>query len=587
MMRSMEECNDANDPSPVNNNSASVQTGSTHDGSTATPCAGHGITTTKQQPDIDDSIEVCAVISTTVRDDVCETYAEKWNRWKIVTLYLVTITILFADMNLLAPNLSIIADEFGMDDEERDVKLGGLIALGFFFVGAPISFIVGWLADSRNRSPLFAACVALGEFGCFMVTFVESYWQLYLCRVMTGASIGGAIPVIYSVLGDMYPAKQRAAIAAVITTGTGLGMGVGQAMVGSMDSWRLPFLIVSIPGLICSVLLLYVKDPKRGAKEAAVLDMRRHHRQVAVPSTLSESERRGGTGNNLESRRRLENCGMEYHVSVSASSPWKLDRIEVEPEAVEVDEVVDDAHVNGEEPATRGVSCKSTLELMKIPSVLLTVLQAAPGALPFGFCATFFNDFLQEQRGMTKQEATGVLLTFGVGNAIGVIIGGFLGHFTYKRDVRGPPFVMGISLILGCIPFYFLLNNVDENASTGVVAGITILSGMLVVIPVPLERSILTNVCLPKSRGRANAIVGIVDDLGKGLGPALVSLLITSFDRQTAFNISLLGWIIGGLLSLAIMLFIAKDEESVQQQIREKLARADIECPSGIEDISL
>lgn len=105
----------------------------------------------------------------------------------------------------------------------------------------------------------------------------------------------------------------------------------------------------------------------------------------------------------------------------------------------------------------------------------------------------------------------------------------------------------------------------------------TIISGMLVVIPVPLERAILTNVCLPQLRGRANAFVSIVDDLGKGLGPALVSLLITSSDRQTAFNISLIGWIVGGLLSLAIMIFVAKDEESVQHELRERLAQTDLE----------
>lgn len=63
------------------------------------------------------------------------------------------------------------------------------------------------------------------------------------------------------------------------------------------------------------------------------------------------------------------------------------------------------------------------------------------------------------------QDATKVLAVFGAGNAVGVIIAGFLGHFAYNRDVRGPPLIMGISLILGCIPFYFLINNVDENAS--------------------------------------------------------------------------------------------------------------------------
>ena len=111
-----------------------------------------------------------------------ESSSEKWKRRKIVTLYFITISILHADMSLLAPNLSIIADEFGMDDDTRDVYLGGMIALGFFFVGAPVSFLVGWLADSMNRTPLFAATVFFGELGCLLTTFVQNYWQLYVCR---------------------------------------------------------------------------------------------------------------------------------------------------------------------------------------------------------------------------------------------------------------------------------------------------------------------------------------------------------------------------------------------------------------------
>lgn len=190
--------------------------------------------------------------------------------------------------------------------------------------------------------------------------------------------------------------------------------------------------------------------------------------------------------------------------------------------------------------------------------------------MSFAVYRSLSNLYRLQQRGMTKQEATGVLLTFGVGNAIGVILSGCLGHFAYKKDVRAPPLVMGSALILGCIPFYFLVNYVQGN-DVGLASALTVLSGILVVVPVPLERSILTNVCLPTLRGRANAIVSIADDLGKGLGPALVSLLITSFDRQTAFNISLIGWIIGGVLSLSMIFFVAQDEDRVQQQLREQM----------------
>ena len=288
----------------------------------------------------------------------------------IVRLYFITITVLFMDMNLMAPNLTTIAEEFGMSDDERDVKLGGLIALGFFFVGAPVSFLVGWLADSVNRSPLFAATVLVGELGCLGSAFVNSFPQLYVCRVLTGISVGGALPVIYSVLGDLYPANKRSAISAVVTTGTGIGSGIGQIIAGSMTSWRLPFIIVAVPGLICSVLLLGIEDPERGANEAAVIERQQ--------SAHSQTE---------EAASHTDICTLE---SVAEDAEDQGGELEIDHMAqVEAEDRSHDA-----KPIC--VSCKGTIELMKIPTVVLVILQAAPGALPFGFVATFLNDFLQE-----------------------------------------------------------------------------------------------------------------------------------------------------------------------------------------------
>jgi len=70
----------------------------------------------------------------------------------------------------------------------------------------------------------------------------------------------GAIPVIYSVLGDLFPSKQRVAIAAIVTTGTGIGTGLGQVLAGFTASWRTPFILVSIPGLLCSFFMLFIED---------------------------------------------------------------------------------------------------------------------------------------------------------------------------------------------------------------------------------------------------------------------------------------------------------------------------------------
>ena len=132
---------------------------------------------------------------------------------------------LFADQNLLSPNLSAIADEFEFDDIERDYKLGGDIAIAFFMVGFPSSYIVGCLADVVTRRSLLFLCVILiGEGACFATYFVTTYTQLYWCRALTGCSVGGALPLIYSVLGDFYEPKERGWVSGAISMGCGIGI---------------------------------------------------------------------------------------------------------------------------------------------------------------------------------------------------------------------------------------------------------------------------------------------------------------------------------------------------------------------------
>ena len=62
-----------------------------------------------------------------------------------------------------------------------------------------------------------------------MLTYwVTTYNQLFWLRVMTGVAIGGAMPLMYSVFGDMFPADQRSVVSSLIQVSTGVGQGVGQ-----------------------------------------------------------------------------------------------------------------------------------------------------------------------------------------------------------------------------------------------------------------------------------------------------------------------------------------------------------------------
>ena len=46
---------------------------------------------------------------------------------------------------------------------------------------------------------------------------------------------------------------------------------------------------------------------------------------------------------------------------------------------------------------------------------------------------TYLNDYLAQNRGLSVQSATGMLLALGLGGGVGVMGGGFLGQWLYNR----------------------------------------------------------------------------------------------------------------------------------------------------------
>lgn len=57
------------------------------------------------------------------------------------------------------------------------------------------------------------------------------------------------------------------------------------------------------------------------------------------------------------------------------------------------------------------------------------------------------------------------------------------------------------------------------------------------------------------------------DDLGKGLGPALVAAVISWAGRKAAFNMAICGWIPCGALMIAAGWFVNADEAAMQQRL--------------------
>lgn len=59
-------------------------------------------------------------------------------------------------------------------------------------------------------------------------------------------------------------------------------------------------------------------------------------------------------------------------------------------------------------------------------------VQGLFGCLPWGVMQTYINDYLHQQKGLSVELATTVILAFGVGCAVGVIAGGAAGQALYN-----------------------------------------------------------------------------------------------------------------------------------------------------------
>ena len=483
-------------------------------------------------------------------------------RWYAVALLTVTSAFLYADQNLLSPNLSAVAEEFGFDDREKDLYLGGYLQLAFFVVGAPASLIIGWLADKTPRVRLLAVVVAIGEAPCLGTFWVETYWQLFATRALTGVAVGGCLPLLFSVCGDLFPANERAYVATVLTVATGAGIALGQIMAGTVGpafGWRVPFLLAAAPAILLAlVAYLTIEEPERGAMEQAVLERARARhveknteRDTGIRSPSGTTARPIAVGSATTPPRDARDARVGAAAAVPFAYAAKIDLAKLRRQ-------------------------------LRVPSNALILAQGLPGTVPWGMLNAYFVDYLHAQKGLAVEEGTLAVTLFGLGAVVGTVAGGAYGQRVYNR--AGPAgggkavaTLMGVTTALGSAPGYFFLNVDTYGPGNVFLYGACLVGGVLCAVTPPNVRAALLNVNPPETRGTMFAFYAQVDDVGKGGGPAVVAALIVAYGRVAAFNVAVSGWLVCGAILLALRRHIDADVERARLAVAEEVRREDRE----------
>ena len=190
----------------------------------------------------------------------------------LLILMAFSMVVLNADSQVMAPMLTSIEAEFGVDD----AGIGVMMAL-FTVVGAIVSLLWGYYADKASRKKLFVFSVAIGELPCALTALAPNWEIFFILRMLTGIGVGAAFPLVFSILGDIYDEKERPMSSAVLSTAFGLGNIVGPLIggfVGQSTGWRLPFVLAAAPNVpLLLAFWFLVPEPRAAASEEATREL--------------------------------------------------------------------------------------------------------------------------------------------------------------------------------------------------------------------------------------------------------------------------------------------------------------------------
>jgi MFS family permease len=189
----------------------------------------------------------------------------------VVAVLMLISTLKVADRELLAPLYEPVSEELGLNDLQFGViRSATNVAL---ILGA---ILFGILADRWRRRDV----VALGVLCWSAITWgtgrVQSFLGLLLARASMTFFEAAFSSAAYPMVSDMVPRRSRGVVMGFLGATFAVGTVVALVVVALMGTanWRSPFIYFGIPGVVLGVIvLLFVREPARGAAEDEVLDV--------------------------------------------------------------------------------------------------------------------------------------------------------------------------------------------------------------------------------------------------------------------------------------------------------------------------
>ncbi|WNG20371.1 MFS transporter [Cystobacter fuscus] len=172
----------------------------------------------------------------------------------------------FFDRTIPAIVIEPLRKEYGLSDLQV-----GLLSAAFTLVYAVAGIPLGRLADTGARRKVLGWGLVVWSAFTGLNALAWSYASFFLLRMGVGVGEASYAPAASSLISDLYPANRRARATGLYMLGLPLGVMLAFFTVGGMvtafGSWRAPFVIAAVPGVVLAFALFRIREPTRGASE--------------------------------------------------------------------------------------------------------------------------------------------------------------------------------------------------------------------------------------------------------------------------------------------------------------------------------
>lgn len=375
----------------------------------------------------------------------------------------------------------------------------GLIAAVAALAGAVGTVPVGVLTDRMNRTGLLTASIVVWSAAMVASALVPSFLWLLLTRVALGAVTATAGPTVASLIGDFFPARERARIWGLILTGELVGAGVGIVVSGDLASlsWRYGFAWLAIPGLLLAAAIWkLLVEPARGGQSQ--LEPGADELISAEEVELSDEPGQGDVEQPLEEEQEL------------AHRTARERNLAPHPELVLHEDPID-------MPLWAAVRY-----VLRVRTNAVLIVATALGYLFFAGVQTFAVLLLRSRYGVSQSAATSLLILIGVGAVAGVVMAGRIADRLLRRGWLNVRVVAGAIAYIAAAAIF-----VPALASPLLIVSMPlfVLGAAALAAPDPTLNAARLDIMHPRLWGRAEGVRTALRMLAVAVGPIIFGFL--------------------------------------------------------------